>query len=76
MLTKRELYMAEASSIGQRQTRQREAILRCIEQAEGPLPIPEIYDRARKSLAVLGIATVYRTLKLLNEAGKSACNLA
>ncbi len=62
--------MVEAANVGQRQTRQREAILRSIREADGPLPVPEIHDRARKSLSTLGIATVYRTLKLLHEAGQ------
>jgi Fur family ferric uptake transcriptional regulator len=62
--------MAEAAKVGQRRTRQREAILRSIQEADGPLPVPEIHDRARKSLAALGIATVYRTLKLLHDAGQ------
>ena len=50
-----------------RTTRQREVIAQVIEQAEGPLGIPEIHARAQQLLPRLGIATVYRTLKLLSE---------
>lgn len=60
--------MMEATDLGQRQTRQRTAILSCIAEAEGPLSVPEIYGRAREILPTLGMATVYRTLKLLQEA--------
>lgn len=57
-----------AALLGQRQTRQREAILEAIIGACGPLSVPEIHERAAKSWPGLGIATVYRTLKLLQEA--------
>jgi len=62
--------MADTANLGQRNTRQRSAILEAIQEADGPLPIPEIHDRARRTLKALGIATVYRTLKLLHEAGQ------
>ncbi len=54
--------------LGQRQTRQREAIGRVIEAATGPLTAREIHARAQEEMAGLGIATVYRTIKLLLEA--------
>lgn len=50
-----------------RNTRQREVISQVMEEAEGPLSVPEIHARAQRSLPRLGIATVYRTLKLLGE---------
>ena len=53
--------------IGQRQTRQRDAILQVITEAPGPLSVPEIHEKAIEKLDTLGIATVYRTLKLLQE---------
>ena len=56
-----------ADSIGQRQTRQRDAILQVIVEAPGPLSVPEIHEKARAKLNTLGVATVYRTLKLLQE---------
>lgn len=56
-------------SLGQRQTRQRDAILRVLHSASGPLPVPEIHARAGQQ-GKIGIATVYRTLKLLQENGQ------
>ena len=58
----------EAPILGQRQTRQRSTILRVIQEAGGPLSIPEIHAQAQADLPGMGVATVYRTLKLLNEA--------
>ena len=58
----------EAPIVGQRQTRQRDTILRVIQEAGGPLSIPEIHAQAQAVLPGLGVATVYRTLKLLGEA--------
>ncbi len=55
---------------GARQTRQREAILGVISRAEGPLSVPELLVRAQHDLPSLGVATVYRTLKLLAEQGR------
>jgi len=57
----------ETSHLGQRQTRQRDAIFQVIEETSGPLPVDEIHQRAKKSLPNLGIATVYRALKLMLE---------
>lgn len=54
--------------LGQRRTRQREVIAGVIRDARGPLTVPEILERAQTALPALGIATVYRTLKLLQEA--------
>ena len=53
--------------IGQRKTQQREAILQVIAEAPGPLSVPEIHERSTEKLESVGIATVYRTLKLLQE---------
>lgn len=50
-----------------RSTRQRDLISRVLEQAEGPLGVNDILERAQSDLPGLGIATVYRTLKLLSE---------
>ena len=49
----------------QRQTRQRDAILYVIREAAGPLSVPEIHQRAAKTLPTIGIATIYRTINLL-----------
>jgi Fur family transcriptional regulator, ferric uptake regulator len=54
-------------ALGQRQTRQRDRIFDVIRDAQGPLTVQEILERAQKDLPALGIATVYRTLNLLQE---------
>ena len=57
------------STLGHRQTRQREAILHVIHEARGPLSVKNILKRAQKGQnGRLGIATVYRTINLLLEA--------
>ena len=58
------------ANLGQRQTRQRDVIVEVIHDAAGPLTVPEILERAQAKIPGLGVATVYRTLKLLQEAGK------
>ena len=49
----------------ERETRQRDAIRRVIEEARGPLSPGEVLEMARSIVPALGIATVYRNLKLL-----------
>jgi Fur family ferric uptake transcriptional regulator len=50
-----------------RSTRQRDVIARVLDAAPGPLAVPEVLSRAQRDLPGLGIATVYRTLKLLTD---------
>ncbi|MDQ3001136.1 MAG: transcriptional repressor [Fibrobacterota bacterium] len=60
---------------GQRHTQQREIIFDLIKASNGPLTIPQIHDKALKNLKLkkatrdktIGIATVYRTINLLQE---------
>ena len=52
-----------------RSTRQRDVIARVLRQAEGPLSVGEVLQRSRSDLPGLGVATVYRTLKLLGTQG-------
>lgn len=59
--------MASGSRLGERNTRQRETIVEVIQAAAGPLTVPEIFERAQQRIPGLGIATVYRTVKLLGE---------
>jgi Fur family transcriptional regulator, ferric uptake regulator len=59
----------EKADLGQRQTRQRDTILSVIRGAAGPLTIAEILARGQEEVPGLGIATVYRTVKLLQDAG-------
>lgn len=56
----------------QRNTRQRQAIYKAIEEAGRPLTPQEILALAQKSVPELGIATVYRNLKVLLE-DQSVC---
>ena len=53
--------------IGQRNTQQRQAILDIIEEAPGPITVNEILTIACKKGLQIGIATIYRTVKLLLE---------
>ncbi|AFD24813.1 Ferric uptake regulator, Fur family [Deinococcus gobiensis I-0] len=45
-------------------------ISRVLDTAEGPLGVAEVLERAQSDLPGLGIATVYRTLKLLTDQGR------
>lgn len=51
--------------MGHRRTDQREAILAVLRQTDGPLTVHEILTRALTQAPGLGIATVYRTVRLL-----------
>jgi Fur family ferric uptake transcriptional regulator len=53
----------------ERQTRQRQAIRDAIDAAGVPLSPREILDAAQSRVTGIGMATVYRTLKLLADAG-------
>jgi Fur family transcriptional regulator, ferric uptake regulator len=55
-----------------RQTRQRDAIRSSLIDAGRPLSINEVFNVARKKVAGLGIATVYRNLKALQAVGQAA----
>lgn len=52
-----------------RRTSQRRAILRALHDAHGPLTPREVHERARSDQVSLGLATVYRNLARLEEAG-------
>jgi Fur family ferric uptake transcriptional regulator len=49
----------------ERATRQRDAIKSVIQAAKRPLSPDEVLEAARSAVSALGLATVYRTLKLL-----------
>ena len=53
----------------ERATRQNAAIRAAIAAAGRPLSPAEVLDAARREVAALGLATVYRTLKALVDAG-------
>ena len=54
----------------ERATRQNTAIREAIEAAGRPLTPTEVLDAARRHVAALGLATVYRNLKALVDAGE------
>lgn len=54
---------------GLKQTRQREAILDAFLASSGHITSEQLYERVRQDHPDIGAATVYRTLKLLVEAG-------
>lgn len=56
-----------ASMPRERQTRQRQAVKDVLEAAGVPLSPKEILDGAQQHVSGIGLATVYRTLKLLAE---------
>lgn len=56
----------------QRDTQQRRTILEVVQGSKRPLSPQEILERAKASLPKLGIATVYRAVKQLEEAGEVA----
>jgi len=56
--------------LGQRRTSQRDAIQQVIVDSDGPLTVDDIHARAAAAVGTLGIATVYRTVKLLMTEGR------
>ncbi len=52
-----------------RMTNQREMILRDLKKSKGHLTADELYERVRKSMPRISLATVYRNLEILSEAG-------
>ncbi len=54
----------------QRDTSQRRAILQVVQDARRPLSPQEILDKAQANVPKLGIATVYRCMKMLEESGE------
>ena len=59
--------MAKAS-VGIRKTNQREGVFQVLKDSKGPLTPQEILERTLKITSNVGIATIYRTIKLLAEA--------
>lgn len=54
----------------QRSTRQRDALRAALRSAKRPLSAPELLAATQPEVASIGIATVYRNLKLLLQAGE------
>jgi len=59
-------YMSEQ---GKKNTRQRDLIVEVFLKAEGHLSLQELQALVRKQVGTVGYATVYRTMKLLMDAG-------
>jgi Fur family ferric uptake transcriptional regulator len=53
-----------------RQTRQRDALRHIVAEAPGPLSVAELLSAAQQRLESIGIATVYRTVRMMEEAGE------
>jgi Fur family ferric uptake transcriptional regulator len=56
------------ASVGIRKTNQREGVFQVLKESNGPLTPQEILERTLKITSNVGIATIYRTIKLLAEA--------
>lgn len=53
--------------LGQRNTRQREILQQLFAKAPGPLGVKRLLELAQAEIGKIGIATVYRTVRLLEE---------
>lgn len=58
---------AKCSDAGLKMTGQRRVILKVLDKAEDHPSVEDVYDRAKKIDKSISIATVYRTLSLLDE---------
>jgi len=54
---------------GLKTTRQRQEIVRALQEAESHVTVDELYRRVREKNPRIGYATIYRTLRLLSESG-------
>ncbi len=59
-----------AGKLGQRNTRQREILQRIFRHAPGPLGVRKLLELAQAEVDKIGIATVYRTVRLLEESNE------
>ena len=58
-----------AAAAGMRMTEQRRVIARVLSEAQDHPDVEEVYNRAAKVDEAISIATVYRTVRLFEEAG-------
>jgi Fur family transcriptional regulator, ferric uptake regulator len=56
--------------LGRRNTRQRAVVLEAIHDAHGPLTVSEILSKCRSLIPGIGVATIYRAVGLLADAGR------
>jgi Fur family transcriptional regulator, ferric uptake regulator len=68
-MTHAEVFIQALRQQGVRITPQREMILDALAHSSGHMTAEEIYDQVKEHTQVINIATVYRTLDLLVEAG-------
>jgi Fur family ferric uptake transcriptional regulator len=68
-MTHSEVFIHALRQRGVRITPQREMILDALAHGSGHMTAEEIYDQVKEHTRVINIATVYRTLDLLVEAG-------
>ena len=61
--------MSKKLFTGERKTKQKTAIYNVILSAKGPMSVEHIHEATKKSLPKIGIATIYRNIKQLLEAG-------
>ena len=67
--TREDQHVASRRTSVKRNTQQRDAVAQVMRNTNGPLTIQEIFQRARRRCD-LGIATVYRTVKILSQSGQ------
>jgi len=61
--------LARCETAGLRMTEQRRVIAQVLEEAEGHPDVEDLYNQASAKDPRISLATVYRTVKLLDEAG-------
>ncbi len=59
--------LASVLQSARRQTPNRQEILEILERAKGPLAAAEIHRLARRKRPHMGLATIYRTLKMMQD---------
>lgn len=57
-----------SEKLGQRNSKKRDQIVALIRGASGPVSVPDIQEMLEEAGTPVGIATIYRTVKLLVEA--------
>jgi Fur family ferric uptake transcriptional regulator len=65
----REAYQSYLSRNGLKSTIQRDIIVKAFCRAKGHLSADELHSRLREEHPSIGLATVYRTMKILTDAG-------
>ena len=69
MLDEYDIFKDYIKQFNLRWTSQRKLVLDVFLQQSGHVPIDDIYDGVREEDPTIGIATIYRTMKLLVESG-------